>query len=30
MRHGALLAFGVDLAPAVVKAARAAFGDRAG
>ena len=29
LRHGALLAFGADLAPAVVKAARAAFGDRA-
>jgi len=28
MRHGALLAFGVELAPAVIKAARAAFGDR--
>jgi len=29
MRHGVLLACGADLAPAVVKAARAAFGDRA-
>jgi len=29
MRHGALLAFGVDLAPSVIKAARAAFGDQA-
>jgi myo-inositol-1(or 4)-monophosphatase len=29
LRHGALLAFGADLAPAMVKAARAAFGDRA-
>jgi myo-inositol-1(or 4)-monophosphatase len=29
MRHGALLAFGVDLAPPVIKAARAAFGDQA-
>jgi len=29
MRHGVLLACGADLAPTVVKAARAAFGDRA-
>ncbi len=29
MRHGVLLACGADLAPAVVKAARAAFGERA-
>jgi myo-inositol-1(or 4)-monophosphatase len=29
MRHGALLACGADLAPAVVKAARAAFGEQA-
>ena len=29
MRHGVLLACGADLAPAVVKAARVAFGERA-
>jgi len=29
MRHGVLLACGADLAPTVVKAARAAFGDGA-
>ena len=29
MRHGVLLACGADLAPPVIKAARAAFGDRA-